>query len=64
MEVYMLQPLTSTCELFGSPRRSRTTEPDLDELMRDPIAQALMAADGVDRSELDAIVAQVRNSLR
>lgn len=60
----MLQPLTSACELFGPARRGGTTEPDLDELMRDPIAQALMAADGVERSQLDAIVAQVRDSLR
>jgi hypothetical protein len=64
-EVYMLQPVTAACHLFAPTRgRNRVAEPDLDELMRDPITQALMAADRVNRCELHALFAQVRENLR
>jgi hypothetical protein len=64
-EVYMLQPVTSACDLFAaSRRRSFVAEPGLDEVMRDPITQALMAADRVNRCELHALLAQVRENLR
>ena len=59
----MLQPVTPTCHLFATNRRSIVSEPNLAELMRDPMTLALMAADRVDRRELDALVAQVRASL-
>jgi hypothetical protein len=39
-------------------------EPDLSELLRDPIARALMAADRVDRGELDALFDRTRGNLR
>ncbi len=64
-EVYMLQPVTTACELFATTRRrSVVAEPDLSELMRDPMTVALMAADHVDRRELDALITQVRENLR
>jgi hypothetical protein len=53
---------------FAKPEtRSRwcyAAEPDLSELLRDPIARALMAADRVDRRELDALFDRTRGSLR
>lgn len=61
----MLQPVTAMCELFASSgRRSIVAEPNLDELMRDPMTLAVMAADGVDRCELGALLKQMRNSIR
>lgn len=64
-EVYMLQPVTSTCDLFASNgRRTLVAEPDLDELMEDPVTLAVMAADRVNRCELRSLIAQVRESLR
>jgi hypothetical protein len=64
-EVYMLQPVNAACELFGSSRRRNcVAEPNLDELMRDPMTLALMAADGVDRHELQTLFTQVRSQLR
>jgi hypothetical protein len=64
-EVYKLQPASATHELFGSPRRRNcAAEPDLNELMRDPMTLALMAADRVDRNALNALFAQVRTRLR
>jgi len=39
-------------------------EPDLSELMRDPLTIALMAADRVDRRELNALFDQARCNLR
>ena len=63
-EVYMLQPVTATCDLFGGARRrSLVPEPDLDELMHDPITVAVMAADRVDRCELRALLRRVSDSL-
>jgi hypothetical protein len=64
-EVYMLQPVTSTCDLFAtSGRRSYVAEPDLDELMCDPITLAVMAADRVNHCQMRALIAQVRDNLR
>jgi hypothetical protein len=64
-EVYKLQPGHATGELFGSPRRRNcVAEPKLDELMRDPMTLALMAADRVDHNDLNALFAQVRGYLR
>jgi len=39
-------------------------EPALSELLRDPIAHALMAADHVEHGELDALLATARRHLR
>ena len=65
VEVYMLQPVTARCELFASrTRRSVVAEPDLDELLNDPMTLAVMAADGVDHRELGALLEQVRDSIR
>jgi hypothetical protein len=64
-QAYMLQPVNAICELFGAPRRRNCiAEPDLNELMRDPMTLALMAADRVDHNELHALFAQVRGHLR
>lgn len=63
-EVYMLQPVTASCDLFAAHSRSNFAEPDLAELMRDPMTQALMAADRVDCGELCALLSQVREHLR
>jgi hypothetical protein len=64
-EVYKLEPANATRELFGSPRRRNcVAEPNLDELMRDPMTLALMAADRVDGNDLNALFAQVRSHLR
>ena len=60
-EVYMLQPATGTCDLLApTDRRSLVPEPDLDELMQDPMTLALMAADRVDRGDLHALLARLR----
>jgi hypothetical protein len=65
-EVYMLQPVTAACELFATSRNRQRlgAEPALDDLMRDPITQALMVADRVDRCELNALLTRVRQTLR
>ena len=64
-EVYMLQPVTASCDLFANVgRRAFVAEPDLAELMRDPMTQALMAADRVDRRDLCSLISQVRANLR
>jgi hypothetical protein len=64
-EIRKLQPAHATSELFGTPRRRNcVAEPKLDELMRDPMTLALMAADRVDHKELNALFAQVRCQLR
>ena len=60
-EVYMLQPMTAACDLFATTRRqSCVPEPDLDELMQDPMTIALMAADRVDHRALDAMLTRLR----
>jgi hypothetical protein len=64
-EIYMLQPMTEACELFaGSGRQRLACELDLAALLRDPMTQALMAADRVDRGELDSLLAGARENLR
>ena len=64
-EVYMLQPMTAACDLFAASRRRRyLAEPSLDDLMRDPMTQALMAADKVDRRALRDLLEQVGENLR
>jgi hypothetical protein len=61
-EVYMLQPVTAACDLFATTRRrSLVAEPDLHELMRDPMTLALMAADRVDHGALDAMLTRLRD---
>jgi hypothetical protein len=61
-EVYMLQPVTAACDLFATDGpRSLAPEPDLDELMRDPMTLALMAADRVDPGALDALFTRLRD---
>ena len=63
-EVYMLQPVTTACDgLIPAGRRCCVPEPDLDELMHDPMTLALMAADRVDHRELDALFSRVRQHL-
>jgi hypothetical protein len=39
-------------------------EPSIDELLADPIVRALMAADGVRASELEALLRSVAKRLR
>ena len=61
----MLQPVTASCDLFAKEgRRQFITEPGLAELIGDPMTQALMAADRVDRGELCTLLSQVRANLR
>jgi len=61
----MLQPVTAPSGLFaGVGCRGLVAEPDLDELMHDPMTLALMAADRVDHGALDALLAQIRRNLR
>jgi hypothetical protein len=63
-EIYMLQPVNASSELFASVGpHVFLTEPDLAELMGDPMTQALMAADHVDKRELCALITQVRGNL-
>jgi hypothetical protein len=45
-------------------RRCYTSEPELSDLLRDPMTVALMAADNVDRHRLDALFDWARDSLR
>ena len=60
----MLQPVTASCDLFArGEHRKFVAEPDLAELMRDPITHALMAANRVDRGELCALLSQMRETL-
>jgi hypothetical protein len=64
-ESYRRHPIGRRCELFVTKNRARfTTEPDLAELMGDPMTQALMAADRVDRQKLCELLSQVRETLR
>jgi len=63
-EIYTLQPVTASSELFATIRHPAfLAEPDLAELMGDPMTQALMAADRVDRRELSELITQVRGNL-
>lgn len=64
-QVNMLQPVTASCDLFATQNPGKfVAEPDLTELMRDPMTQALMAADRVDHGQLCALLSQVRANLR
>ena len=65
-EGYMRQvkPTTSPYDLIGAVNRRPFAEPDLDELMRDPLTLAVMAADRVNACELQALFADVRRNLR
>ena len=64
-ELYMPQPVTAPCDFFVNvDRRAFVAEPDLAELMHDPMTEALMTADRVDRDELCALISQVRENLR
>jgi hypothetical protein len=38
-------------------------EPSLAQMLADPVIQALMASDGVDRSELDEVIAAARRRI-
>ena len=64
LEVYKLQPRSTSYDVFASGERCKLfSEPDLAELMRDPMTEAVMAADGVDRGALVALLTQVGHSL-
>jgi len=62
--VATLQSATSCCGPFALSRKIYLAEPGLDELMRDPMTVALMAADRVDVCELHALFADVGRNLR
>jgi hypothetical protein len=55
----MSQPTTAVNSDRGSVK-----EPALNELLRDPMTLALMAADRVDRHQFDALLSHVRTKLR
>ena len=64
-EVYMLLPVTAHCDLFAADgRRFVVAEPNLNELLCDPMTVALMAADHVDRNDFNAMLTQLRSRLR
>ncbi len=63
-EFYMLQPVTAASDLFDNRRHSFVPEPDLVELMRDPMTLAVMASDRVDRRELCTLLTQIRENRR
>jgi hypothetical protein len=58
-EFCMSQPTTAVNSDRGSVK-----EPALNELLRDPMTLALMAADRVDRHQFDALLSHVRTKLR
>lgn len=63
-EIYTLQPVNGSCEFLATVGRAAFhTEPDLAELMGDPMTQALMAADHVDKHDLCALITHVRGNL-
>ena len=49
--------------LAACPDENFTSEPALSELLHDPIAQALMAADRVDRRQLNTLLDATRRNL-
>lgn len=57
------QPVTRRRDLSASADRQCFAEPDLGELMRDPLTLAVMAADRVDVCRLHALLADVRRNL-
>lgn len=60
---YALQPVTVFPETLASASHNRAAEPALADLMGDPMTEALMTADRVDRRELRALIAQMREHL-
>jgi hypothetical protein len=54
----MIHPVTETCQLFAPMRRDQCfcREPGVAEILRDPITQALMAADRVNRRDLETLL--------
>ncbi|HTQ35078.1 MAG TPA: hypothetical protein VMI30_12980 [Stellaceae bacterium] len=63
-QVNTLQARVPSRDPFALSRGKYVTEPGLDELMRDPMTVALMAADRVDVCELNALFADVGRNLR
>lgn len=59
----MLQPVSASREPFASAGDNCAAEPALADLMGDPMTEALMTADRVDRRELRALIAQMREHL-
>jgi hypothetical protein len=64
MEVSMLQPFSTSGDAFAAGGRCKmVAEPALTDLMSDPLTEAMMAADGVDRGALIALLTQVGRNL-
>jgi hypothetical protein len=64
MEVSMLQPLATSRDAFAAGGCCKmVAEPGQAELMSDPLTEAMMAADGVDRGALNTLLAQVGRKL-
>jgi hypothetical protein len=40
------------------------SEPTLDEVLSDPLVQDVMASDGVDRAELQALLSEIAGDIR
>jgi hypothetical protein len=47
---------------MGSSSNTDDSEPPLDDLLEDPIARALMASDGVERRDVERLLARKRRS--
>jgi hypothetical protein len=47
---------------MGKDYRRAEPEPPLDELLEDPVARALMASDGVERRDVERLLARKRRS--
>ncbi|HTW53943.1 MAG TPA: hypothetical protein VME45_18785 [Stellaceae bacterium] len=62
--IHMLEPVAASSEPFASAAGNFVAEPDLADLMRDPMTEALMTADRVDHNELCTLLLHVRESLR
>ena len=61
----LMRPVTGSGGGFdSSSHQVFVAEPNLDELMHDPMTLALMAADNVDRCTLHSLLAQVSRNLR
>ena len=60
----MLQSLATSTDLFAAGGCCKmVAEPGLAELMSDPLTEAVMAADGVDRGALNALLTQMSRNL-
>ena len=64
LQIHTLQSRVPACDPFALSRGKYVSEPALDELMRDPMTVALMAADRVNVCELHALFADVGRNLR